>query len=124
MAIPGISSPLENDAAQAAESTVRHTSQQSSKMLYLEKKETGRVYRRLQRETEKWETEITETEKEIAAMDARISAGDSSAVNDPAFFSLYEERKRRLEALMQSWEEAHSELENFMTEYMNDNENI
>ena len=117
-------SPLENDAAQAAESTGRHTSQQSSKMLYLEKKETGRVYRRLQREAEKWETEITETEKEIAAMDARISAGDSSAVNDPAFFSLYEERKRRLEALMQSWEEAHGELENFMTDYMNDNENI
>jgi hypothetical protein len=63
-------------------------------------------------------------EKEIAGMDARIAAGDSNALNDPSFFSLYEERKNRLEALMQSWEEAHSELEDFMKEYMNDNENI
>jgi ATP-binding cassette subfamily F protein 3 len=114
----------ENDTAPATASTDRDTSRQSSKMLYLEKKETERVYRRLQRETQKWETEITDMEKEIAEMDARIAAGDSNALNDPSFFSLYEERKNRLEALMQSWEEAHGELENFMTEYMNDNENI
>lgn len=114
----------ENDTAPATASTGRDTSRQSSKMLYLEKKETERVYRRLQRETQKWETEITDMEKEIAEMDTRIAAGDSNALNDPSFFSLYEERKNRLEALMQSWEEAHGELENFMTEYMNDNENI
>lgn len=117
-------SSQENEAAPATASTGRDTSQQSSKMLYLEKKETERVYRRLQRETQKWETEITGIEKEIAEMDARIAAGDSSAMNDAAFFSLYEERKKKLEALMQSWEEAHGELENFMTEYMNNNDNI
>lgn len=93
-------------------------------MLYLEKKETERVYRRLQRETQKWETEITGMEKEIAEMDAMIAAGESSELSDPAFFSLYEERKKKLEDLMQNWEEAHGELESFMTEYMNDNDNI
>ncbi len=114
----------ENETASAAGTTGSDTPQQSSKMLYLEKKETERVYRRLRRETEKWETEITVTEKEIADMDARIAAGESSAMNDPSFFSLYEERKKKLEDLMQSWEEAHGELETFMTEYMNDNDNI
>lgn len=118
------SSLPEKDEVPATGTTGRHSSQQSSKMLYLEKKETGRVYRRLLRETEQMEAEITGLEKEIAAMDARIAAGDSSAMNDPEFFSLYEERKNKLDALMQRWEKAHSELENFMAEYMNDNDNI
>ena len=114
----------ENEGAVAAGSTGRDASPQSSKMLYLEKKETARVYRRLLRETQKCESEITDMEKEIAEMDTRISSGDSSALNDPAFFILYEERKKKLEALMVRWEEAHGELENFMTEYMYDNDSI
>jgi len=117
-------SPQQNEVLPATEASGLPSSQQSSKMLYLEKKETGRVYRRLLRETEQREAEISALEQEIAAMDARIAAGDSSAVNDPAFFSLYEEKKEKLDTLMQRWEDAHSELENFKTEYMNDNDNI
>lgn len=117
-------SSQENEAVPGTAASSLLSSPQSSKMLYLEKKETGRVYRRLLRETEKREEEISTLEKEIAAMNARIAAGDSSAVNDPAFFSLYEERKEKLDALMQRWEHAHSELENFKTEYMNDDDNI
>ncbi|MFZ2286041.1 MAG: ATP-binding cassette domain-containing protein [Bacteroidales bacterium] len=92
--------------------------QQNSKMRYLEKKETERVYRRLQRQAAESETEITKTEGEIAAMNTRLAAGDPEVVNDPAFYADYEQKKQKLEVLMQQWEEAHSELEAFKSEYM------
>ena len=91
----------------------------NSKMRYLEKKETERVYRRLRRLTEESEAQITLLEKEIADMDARLASGDSEVVSDPSFYGSYEEKKKNLDGLMQRWEKAHSELEEFMSEYMN-----
>ena len=52
-------------------------------------------------------------------MDARLASGDSEVVSDPAFYSSYEEKKQNLDNLMQRWEKAHNELEEFMSEYMN-----
>jgi len=91
----------------------------NSKMRYLEKKETERVYRRLRRLTEESEAQITLLEKEIADMDARLASGDSEVVSDPSFYGSYEEKRKNLDSLMQRWEKAHSELEEFMSEYMN-----
>ncbi|MCK7542045.1 MAG: hypothetical protein MZV63_69735 [Marinilabiliales bacterium] len=85
-------------------------------MQYLEKKETERVYRRLKKQAEESEAEITKLEGEIAAMNARLASGDAQVVNDPAFYATYEEKKQNLEALMQQWEKAHSELEGFMAD--------
>ena len=96
----------------------------NSKMRYLEKKETERVYRRLRRLTEESEAQITLLEKEIADMDARLASGDSEVVSDPSFYGSYEEKKKNLDSLMQRWEKAHSEIEEFMSEYMNTDDRL
>ncbi len=96
----------------------------NSKERYLEKKETERVYRRLRRQAEESEAEITELEKEIAEMNAKLASGDSAVVSDPAFYTSYEEKKKALDLLMQRWETAHNELEVFMADYMNGDANL
>jgi ATP-binding cassette subfamily F protein 3 len=96
----------------------------NSKERYLEKKETERVYRRLRRQAEESEAEITVLEKEIAEMNAKLASGDSAVVSDPAFYTSYEEKKKALDLLMQRWETAHNELEVFMSDYMNGDANI
>ena len=100
------------------------TPQLNSKMRYQEKKETERVYRRLRRQTEESEAEITLLEKEIAEMNNMLASGDSAVVSDPAFYNSYEEKKKNLEVLMQRWEEAHNELEAFTSDYMNGDANL
>jgi ATP-binding cassette subfamily F protein 3 len=96
----------------------------NSKERYLEKKETERVYRRLRRQAEESEAEITLLEKEIAEMNAKLASGDSAVVSDPAFYTSYEEKKKALDLLMQRWETAHNELEVFMADYMNGDANL
>ncbi|MFZ0472620.1 MAG: ATP-binding cassette domain-containing protein, partial [Bacteroidales bacterium] len=96
----------------------------NSKERYLEKKETERVYRRLRRQAEESEAEITVLEKEIAEMNAKLASGDSAVVSDPAFYTSYEEKKKALDLLMQRWETAHNELEVFMADYMNGDANL
>ena len=91
---------------------------------YQEKKETERVLRRLQKQVNEAEAQITATEHEIAAMDARLAAGDQAIVSDPAFYTSYEEKKKRLEALMEQWENAHTELETFKADYMSNNDTV
>ncbi len=120
--MPGV--PVQKDHLQDAAAPEQAVLPQNSKMRYLEKKETERVYRRLRRQTEESEAEITRLEGEIAAMNARLATGDSEVVNDASFYASYEEKKQNLEDLMMQWEQAHSELEGFMTEYMNSDDNI
>jgi ABC-type multidrug transport system ATPase subunit len=91
---------------------------------YQEKKENERVLRRLQKKVNEAEAEITASEQEIAAMDARLAAGDPAVVSDTAFYTSYEEKKKKLEALMEQWENAHTELESFKSEYMNTNDTV
>jgi ATP-binding cassette subfamily F protein 3 len=110
--------------APAVADPVTQAPPQDSKMRYLEKKETERVYRRLHRQAEESEAMITRMEGEMAAMNARLASGDPGAVNDPAFYEAYEQKKQELETLMQQWEQAHSELEAFKSDYMNSDESI
>ncbi len=114
--------PTSMETAQVITDPVTEAPQQNSKMLYLEKKENERVYRRLQRQVHENEAEITKMEGEMAAMNSRLASGDPGAVNDPAFYEEYEQKKQSLETLMQKWEEVHGELEAFMTEYMSTDE--
>lgn len=107
--------------APVAEKTAR---EQNNRMRYLEKKETERVYRRLKRKTGETEEEITNVEKELAEMDAMLASGNNNIVSDTSFYAGYEEKKRKLESLMQQWEKAHGELESFIREYMNGNDNL
>jgi len=110
--------------AAAPPATVKRAPVQDSKTRYLEKKETERVYRRLKRQTEESEAEITLLEKEIADMDARLASGDNEVVSDASFYNTYEEKKQRLDILMHKWEKMHSELEDFMTEYMSSDDHL
>ena len=57
-------------------------------------------------------------------MDARLASGDPEIVGDPAFYASYEEKKQRLEALMEQWENAHTELESFKADYMSNNDTV
>jgi ATP-binding cassette subfamily F protein 3 len=102
------------------ESTLR----QSSRMRYLEKKETERVHRRLRKQVEETEAKITAVEEEIGAMDKRLASGDTGIVNDASFYKTYDDKKKELESLMHQWEKAHSEMEVFLEEYMNNDDNI
>ncbi|MDZ7634919.1 MAG: ABC-F family ATP-binding cassette domain-containing protein [Bacteroidales bacterium] len=119
---PNVKAP--NAKAPAAPASENETMPQNSKMQYLEKKETERVYRRLKKQAEESEAEITKLEGEITAMNARLASGDAQIVNDAAFYTAYEENKQSLETLMQQWEKAHSELEGFMSEYMASDDSI
>jgi len=114
----------QQQSAPAAPDPERENPQQNSKMRYLEKKETERVYRRLQRQAEESEAEITMMEGDIAVMNTRLASGDPGAVNDPAFYEAYEQKKQTLEALMQQWEKAHGELEAFKSDYMSSDESL
>jgi ATP-binding cassette subfamily F protein 3 len=119
VASPGSSSGVSASTSSATGMPEKVTTQLNSKMRYLEKKETERVYRRLRRQAEESEAEITLLEKEIAEMNAKLASGDSAVVSDPAFYNSYEEKKKALDLLMQRWEEAHNELEAFTADYMN-----
>lgn len=90
-----------------------------NKMRYQEKKETERVYRRLRRQVEETEEKISLLEKQIAVMDEKLVAGDTTIINDTTFYSAYEISKKDLEDLIDRWEKAHKELEDFIAEYMN-----
>jgi ATP-binding cassette subfamily F protein 3 len=123
----GSSAPVSSASANTASAPAapqKVTTPLNSKERYLEKKETERVYRRLRRQAEESEAEITLLEKEIAEMNARLASGDSAVVSDPAFYSSYEEKKKNLDVLMQRWETAHNELEVFMSDYMNGDANL
>jgi ATP-binding cassette subfamily F protein 3 len=115
----GSASVVSTSSGSAAAAPEKVTPPLNSKERYLEKKETERVYRRLRRQAEESEAEITLLEKEIAEMNARLASGDSAVVSDPAFYSSYEEKKKNLDVLMQRWETAHNELETFTSDYMN-----
>jgi ATP-binding cassette, subfamily F, member 3 len=89
-----------------------------NKTRYLEKRETERVYRRLRKQVEETEATIVALENEITAMNAKISSGDAALLSDAAFFRTYEDKKAELDSLMKEWESAHSEFEEFVSDYM------
>ena len=125
-AVKGSRAPQQtgSPAADGSQTGTKMESRVKTVTSYQEKKETERVHRRLQKQVTEAEASITATEHEIAEMDALLAAGDPAVVNDPAFYSAYDEKKKRLEALMEQWENAHTELESFQNEYMNTNDTV
>lgn len=126
VAVKGSRAPQQtgSPAADGSQTGTKMESRVKTLTSYQEKKETERVHRRLQKQVTEAEASITATEHEIAEMDALLAAGDPAVVNDPAFYSAYDEKKKRLEALMEQWENAHTELESFQNEYMNTNDTV
>jgi len=126
VAVKGSRAPQQtgSPAADGSQTGTKMESRVKTVTSYQEKKETERVHRRLQKQVTEAEASITATEHEIAEMDALLAAGDPAVVNDPAFYSAYDEKKKRLEALMEQWENAHTELESFQNEYINTNDTV
>jgi ATP-binding cassette subfamily F protein 3 len=59
----------------------------------------------------KTENEITRLEKEIRELDLQLTQGLPLGENESDFFHLYELKKKRLDAMMESWENINIQLE-------------
>ena len=77
------------------------------KLDYELKKQNDREAKRIEREIKKLEEQIEAVENELAEMDAIMSSPDEHPeVNlDNAWYNLYGEKKNKLQALMEQWEE-------------------
>ena len=77
------------------------------KLDYELKKQNDREAKRIEREIKKLEEQIEAVENELAEMDAIMSSPDEHPeVNlDNAWYNLYGEKKKKLQALMEEWEE-------------------
>lgn len=64
----------------------------------------------LQNRLSKIENEINELEKKVAKDDAQLAVDYEKLMNDPTFFTEYENKKHRIEKLMIEWEEIQEEL--------------
>ena len=77
------------------------------KLDYELKKQNDREAKRIEREIKKLEEQIEAVENEIAEMDAIMSSPDehTEVKLDNAWYNLYGEKKNKLQALMEQWEE-------------------
>lgn len=79
----------------------------SGKLTYEQKKEQEKLLRKLRKNVETIEEEISKTEEEVARMEAEMA----SEVYNEASYKAYNEVKNRLDHLMHEWEKANYELE-------------
>ena len=77
------------------------------KLDYELKKQNDREAKRIEREIKKLEEQIEAVENELAEMDAIMSSPDEhpEVKLDNAWYNLYGEKKNKLQALMEEWEE-------------------
>lgn len=64
----------------------------------------------LQNRLSKIESEISELEKKVVKDDARLAEDYEKLMQDESFFKAYEQNKKKIEALMQEWEDVAAEL--------------
>ena len=64
----------------------------------------------LQNRLSKIESEISELEKKVVKDDARLAEDYKKLMQDESFFKAYEQNKKKIEALMQEWEDVAAEL--------------
>ena len=102
---------LEVEKKTVAEKATATVSQ--NKLNYEQAKQRERELRKLRSNVEKIEKEIEQTENEIAKKDNILSADPQSIAADTNFYSDYEALKAKLDTLMEEWEKATNEVENF-----------
>ena len=64
----------------------------------------------LQNRLSKIESEISELEKKVAKDDTRLAEDYEKLMQDESFFKAYEQNKKKIESLMQEWEDVAAEL--------------
>ena len=79
----------------------------SSKQSY----ETQKKLKSLNNKISKIENQISDLEKEIKNIDVELETNYDATVADVSFFDKYQEKKDRLEQLMENWETIHLEIE-------------
>lgn len=95
--------------AQDIEPIAAPTPKQERKLSYAEQKEREKLLRKLRKAVETAEAEVSECEKNVAALENKLSQGNCSA----EILSEYDSAQRKLENAMSMWELAGEELENF-----------
>ena len=65
----------------------------------------------LQNKLSKIESQIQQVEKEIGQDDKRLETEYEKLMSDASFFKTYEDRKKKLDELMEEWEQVHEEIE-------------
>ena len=75
------------------------------------KTEEDKNTKHLQNQLKKTENEIAKLEKEIGELDRQLSQGLPPSENESDFFHLYDLKKKRLDAMMESWESLTLQLE-------------
>lgn len=88
---------------------LENTSEQ--KLDYLKRKEFERNRRKIINKIEKSESEISIIEEKITHADELLSSGKN--IENPNFYTEYEQLKQQLESEMQNWENLQTELEEF-----------
>lgn len=108
---------LEERNAQNMREIEKKTPEVEVKAVVVEEKKTQTLsyeeqkkQKSMQNRLSKVESEINDLEKKIAKEDELLAADYEKMVNDTNFFANYEKKKKRIEELMQEWEDISGEL--------------
>ncbi|MCF6240096.1 MAG: ABC-F family ATP-binding cassette domain-containing protein [Bacteroidales bacterium] len=94
-----------------SKATQKQEKASEQKLDYLKRKEIERNRRKIINKIEKAEAEISNIEEKIAKADELLSSGKT--IENPDFYTDYEQLKQQLELEMQNWENLQTELEEF-----------
>ncbi|MBR9757990.1 MAG: ABC-F family ATP-binding cassette domain-containing protein [Algicola sp.] len=75
--------------------------------------EAQKQQKSLKNKLSKVEAQITQLEKDIKEIDVELAVNYDETVSKPGFFEAYQEKKARLETLMEEWETIQEGLEHF-----------
>jgi ATP-binding cassette subfamily F protein 3 len=87
----------------------KETKEEGNKIQSLSYEDQKKI-KSLQNRLSKIENEINELEKKVAKDDSQLAVDYEKLMNDPTFFTEYENKKHRIEKLMIEWEEIQEEL--------------
>ncbi len=101
--------PAKDQAAQPKEEAPKS----APKLSYAEQKEREKILKRAARKVEEAEAAVTSREEELAAVEARIAAGEVA----PEVFAAHADATKALENAMSVWELAQCELDELKEKY-------
>lgn len=96
------------------QSSQQEQSASQNKLQYGKRKLFEKEIRKINSKIEKTEVQIQKVEAEIAQIDQMLANPEqnSKAISDGSLYERYNELKRTMEGLMETWEKLHEEVEN------------
>lgn len=92
---------------------VKEEKSTAKKEAYLLSKEQEKELRRLQNKLSKIETQISDLESEIADIDIALAENYEEVSSQPDFFQNYQQKKDRMDSLMEEWEETEGKVTSY-----------